>query len=221
MNEIIIYLLKVIVIHGLLYLLYRLLLSKSTKHAFNRMYLLGALVLAFVIPFIELPVSQEKVILAEERPIIFWLSEPSQTIEEFELIPVSNEATFSWWSLLPWGVGLVALILLSRSIVYLFILQKLKNQSEPIKQRWFTLFRTSHNRPFSFLKSVFIPRNLSGSDAFRQVLAHECVHVRQLHAIDRLLLDFVVSLLLLNTFIYLYRNALIEIHEYQADDAVV
>lgn len=221
MNEVIIYLLKVIAIHGLLYLFYRLFLRKSTRHSLNRTYLLVALVLAFAIPFIELSLPEEKVLLVEETPIIHWLVEPSSTLEQFELVPVKEDKSFSWWSLVPFAFGVVTLILLTRSIVYLAILQKLKKHSEPIKKRWFTLFRTTHDRPFSFFRNVFMPRDLFGSDSFRQVLAHECVHVRQLHSVDRLLLDFVVSLFWFNPFIYMYRSALIEIHEYQADEAVV
>ncbi|MEM7297986.1 MAG: N-acetylmuramoyl-L-alanine amidase, partial [Bacteroidota bacterium] len=221
MNEIIIYLLKVMAIHGVLYLFYRLFLRQSTKHSLNRGYLLSALVVAFVIPFIQLSLPEEKVILGDDTPIIHWLVEPSNALEEFELVPVQEDASFSWWSLIPLAFGIVTLILLTRSIVYLFILQKLKKHSEPIKKRWFTLFRTSQDRPFSFFRNVFMPRDLFGSDSFRQVLAHECVHVRQLHSVDRLLLDFVVSLFWFNPFIYLYRSALIEIHEYQADEAVV
>ena len=219
MNEFVTYILKVMAIQGVFYGVYWLFLRQSTKHSLNRWYLLGSLVLAFSIPFLEFSITKETPEIVHENPVIVWLSEPST--QEFDIIPVEQEHGFSWWSFLPWVVGLVAIILLVRSAVYLSILSKLKRHSVPIKKRWFTLFKTSQNRSFSFFSNVFIPRWLFGTEAFDQVLAHECVHVRQLHSVDRLLLDFIVSLFWFNPFIYLYRNALIEIHEFQADEAVI
>lgn len=222
MNEVIIYLLKVMAIHGLLYLVYRLVFRNTARHSVNRLFLLGSLLLAFVVPFIELPSPVQPELNEHQSGLIVWLSEPTSGLEEFELIPVQEEASdFSYWSLLPWFYGLVTLVLIVRSVIYLSMLSRLKKHSEYIRKRWFKLFKTSHERPFSFFSNVFMPKTLFGSDAFRQILAHECVHVRQFHSVDRLLLDFVVSLFWFNPFIYLYRNALIEIHEYQADEAVV
>lgn len=221
MNVIILYLLKVAAIQGFFFLFYRLVLSRSARHSINRVYLLGTVVLAFIIPFIELPASTSPAILTADSEIVQWFSEPDGILE-FELIPVKNEqSSFSYLQLIPWFYGMIACMLIIRSLVYLFTLHRLKRHSYYIKKRWFKLFKTSHDRPFSFFSNVFMPKSLFGSEAFKQILAHECVHVRQFHSVDRLLLDFVVSLFWFNPFIYLYRNALIEIHEYQADEAVV
>ncbi|MEQ9467655.1 MAG: peptidoglycan DD-metalloendopeptidase family protein [Ekhidna sp.] len=221
MIDIVFYLLKVIAIHGLLYLFFRLMLSRSARHSLNRMYLLAAVFLAFFIPFIELPISTSATILPSDDEITTWLSEPSGQAE-FDLIPVQKEAdSFSYYGVMLWIYCLVAGVFIIRSIFYLISLHRLKIHSEYIRKRWFRLYKTSHARPFSFFSNVFMPKSLFGAEAFGQILAHECVHVRQFHSVDRLVLDFVVSLFWFNPFIYLYRNALIEIHEYQADEAVV
>lgn len=220
MNEIIIYVLKVIAIHGLLYFFYRLVFRNSGHHVFNRGYLLLAIISAFIIPLLEISLP-EKVQSAEEISAIMWFSEPAMGMEEFELVPVQQQSSNSYWYLVPWLYGVVVLALLGRSIFYLIVLARLQRHSEYVKKRWFKLFKISHDRPFSFFSNVFMPKSLFGSDAFEQILAHECEHVRQLHSIDRLLTDFVVSLFWFNPFIYLYRNALIEIHEFQADEVVL
>ena len=221
MSVAIIYLLKVIAIHGLFLFFYRFFLRDSTHHALNRAYLLGALFLSFVVPLIEFPLLQEREDFADSSPVIHWLTEPTQPLEQLVIVPVEDEFTFSWWLALVWGMIVITFVLVVRSMVYLYVLQKIKRHSQAIKKRWFTLYKTSHDRPFSFFRSVFIPKNLFGSEAFRQILAHECVHVRQFHSLDRLVVDFIVSLFWFNPFIYLYRNALIEIHEYQADETVI
>lgn len=220
MNELIIYILKVVAIHGLFYLVYRLAFRNSGHHVFNRGYVLIAVISAFFIPFIELSIP-EKTQTAEEISVIMWLSEPVAGIEEFELVPVEEQKRHSYWVLAPWLYGLIAIVLLIRSVFYLILLARLKYQSEYINKRWFKLFKISQDRPFSFFSNVFMPKSLFGTDSFDQILTHECEHVRQFHSLDRLLMDFVVSLFWFNPFIYLYRNALIEIHEYQADEVVV
>ncbi|WP_436515342.1 N-acetylmuramoyl-L-alanine amidase [Ekhidna sp. To15] len=220
MNELIIYILKVIAIHGLLFLFYRIALRNTGRHAFNRGFLLIAVIAAFFIPLMEITIP-EPVQASDEISVIMWLSEPTASMEEFELVPISNETTYSYWQLLPWLYALIALALMTRSIFYLYVLAKLKRHSEYVKKRWFKLFKISQDRPFSFFSNVFMPKSLFGTDAFDQILAHECEHVRRLHSIDRLLMDSVVSLFWFNPFIYLYRNALIEIHEFQADEVVL
>ncbi|MEO9483553.1 MAG: peptidoglycan DD-metalloendopeptidase family protein [Ekhidna sp.] len=220
MNEVIVYIIKVMAIHGLLYLFYKLLLRNTGRHVFNRGFLLLALVAAFFIPFIELSLPEE-VQGQEEISVIMWLSEPATEIEEFDLVPVAKQTASSYWYIVPWLYGAIAFVLLIRSVFYLALLSRLKRNSEYVKKRWFKLFKISQDRPFSFFSNIFMPRSLFETEAFEQILAHECEHVRQFHSIDRLLTDFVVSLFWFNPFMYLYRNALIEIHEFQADEVVL
>ncbi|MEM8939532.1 MAG: M23/M56 family metallopeptidase [Bacteroidota bacterium] len=221
MKELIVYLLKIVIVHGLLFSFYWFLLKRTTLHSCNRYFLIFSLVIGFIIPLISLPISGEVPEAPWEGPVTVWLSEPILPLPESELEPIKNEQNFSYWPLLLWSHGLIVTVLLVRSLLYLFALQKLKKHSEPVKKDWFTLFKTVQTQPFSFFFDVFMPRSLFGSSAFDQILTHECVHVRQFHSLDRLLLDFVVSLFWFNPFIYWYRNALIEIHEYQADAGVL
>ncbi len=218
MNEVIIYLLKVIAIHGLFYVFYRLVLKNSGRHVLNRFYLLGALIIAFFIPLIEISLPDQS--YQSDTSVIMWLAEPAYDMN-MELVPVEQKTTSTYWFLIPLGVGMISVIFIFRSIIYLALLARLQKRSEYINKHWFRLFKISQDRPFSFFSNVFMPRTLFGSDSFDQILAHECEHVRQRHSIDRLLTDFVVSLFWFNPFIYLYRNALIEIHEYQADEVVL
>ncbi|MEM0938644.1 MAG: M23/M56 family metallopeptidase [Bacteroidota bacterium] len=221
MKELIVYLLKAMIVHGLLFSFYWFLLKRTTLHSYNRYFLIGSLIIGFIIPFISFPIPGNVSEDLWDGPVIAWLSEPAAPIEELILKPVKNEQAFSYLPLLLWFHGLIATGLLVRSLAYLFVLQKLKKHSETVKKDWFTLFKTVQTQSFSFFSNVFMPRSLFGSSAFDQVLTHECVHVRQFHSLDRLLLDFVVSLFWFNPFIYLFRNALIEIHEYQADAGVL
>ena len=58
MGTFLVYILKSSVCLALFYLFYRLLLSKETFHRFNRLALLGVLVLSCAVPFIEVTVQE-------------------------------------------------------------------------------------------------------------------------------------------------------------------
>lgn len=223
-SEIIIYLLKVTAIHGLFFLLYYLVLKNKTSYALNRAYLLSTLVITIAIPFMEVPVAMEQAVpYASEISVYSWAESDSEIAVTHKEPPkiLQPETSVDYWFWIKWAYISLAVGLLLRSIFHLFILQKLKNQSVYVEKKWFRLFKTAQNHPFSFLSNVFIPKRIFGTDAYEQILEHECEHVRQHHSLDRLLIDFMVALLWFNPFIYLYRRALIEIHEYQADAAVL
>jgi len=220
MSEVIIYLLKVTIIHAVFFLMYWLFFRMSSYHAVNRAILLSAIGLSFVIPLLKLPHFEGSVpVVVQENPVVAWFADPAQ--QELILEPIKVHPGYSPAALLPWVYLAIASVLLIRSVVYLVAIHKLKRKSEAVPRSWFTLFKTSYTRSFSFFRNVFIPRTLFGSEAFESVLAHECVHVRRFHSWDRLFLDFVVSLFWFNPFIYCYRNAPVEIHEYEADEGVI
>lgn len=217
------FLLKIVTIHGIFYLLYFALLRNKTSHRLNRTYLLTTLLVAFFIPALELSIPEDRLPILSETPTFQWEEElaiaPIESINFIEQ-EVAEKPT-DYWALAKWAYLILSLGLVLRSFFHLIILQKLKYQSEYVEKQWFRLFKTSQTHPFSFLSNVFIPKFIFGTNSFEQILEHECEHVRQRHSVDRLLLDFIVALFWFNPFIFLYRKALIEIHEYQADAAVL
>ncbi|MEQ9405165.1 MAG: peptidoglycan DD-metalloendopeptidase family protein [Cyclobacteriaceae bacterium] len=224
-SELILYIMKVVAIHGLFFLLYHVILRKRLNYSLNRVYLLGTLLLAFFIPMMEIPVAESRVPDIVDSSIIYF-SEERISPEEGNFIAQNAQLSDNHQSadirlILMIAYGIIAGGLIIRSTFHLIILQKLKKQSVYVKKQWFKLFKTSQIHPFSFLTNVFIPGKIFGTDSFDQILEHECEHVRQYHSIDRLLVDFMAALFWFNPFMYLYRKALIEIHEYQADAAVL
>jgi hypothetical protein len=75
--------------------------------------------------------------------------------------------------------------------------------------------------PFSFLGLVFVNEGLAGQGNLRRILAHERVHIRQFHSLDVLLMEVVLSLQWFNPFVWPYKKALQETHEYLADAGVI
>jgi hypothetical protein len=77
--------------------------------------------------------------------------------------------------------------------------------------------------PFSFLGLVFVrrPAEDGGGDALAHVIAHERTHVRQFHSLDIVLVQAATALQWFNPFVWAYREALRDVHEYLADRAVL
>ncbi len=218
--EFLLYLLKVSLILGIFYGVYHLLMRHRPSHSWNRGYLLGTLLLALVIPLLENPLPDRPNVLVEED-VLAWMAEPVLLIKKAEGTAHTSEQHVGLLSVVLWTYGAVVLLLTGRSFLHLVILHQLKKQSVYVTEKGFKLYKTAHAIPFSFMSNVFIPKQLFGAEAFDQILMHECAHVRQLHSMDRLLVDFYVALFWFNPFIYLYRRALIEVHEFQADKAVI
>ena len=75
--------------------------------------------------------------------------------------------------------------------------------------------------PFSFFTLIFINTEKPGKQELRSILLHEWEHVRHLHTLDILLLEVVCIIQWFNPFVWLYKYSLHELHEYEADQAVI
>ena len=72
----------------------------------------------------------------------------------------------------------------------------------------------------SFFKIVFLNEKLSKEER-ELAYAHEKAHVDQKHSIDRLIISLIQSLLWFNPGIYLWKQMIVENHEYLADEEVL
>jgi hypothetical protein len=87
------YLIKVILCSAVFYITYRLLLEKAKMHTFNRVYLIGSLLLSFLIPLMTFSIQYSSFIPAEQAFLIPAL------VPENEFIPVGyfdQEKGRSW-----------------------------------------------------------------------------------------------------------------------------
>lgn len=75
--------------------------------------------------------------------------------------------------------------------------------------------------PFSILNRVYLNQEIRRDPKIKTILDHEYAHYRFLHYIDLIILEFITIFQWFNPFIWLYIRSLKEIHEYQADAAVL
>ncbi|MGJ3234699.1 N-acetylmuramoyl-L-alanine amidase [Marivirga sp.] len=224
MNVLLIYFLKVIAIQAILYLIYNLVFHKSGRHAINRFYVILALLISLTIPFVTLPNFQTSETVVENDMAI-WdelgdITEYSNT--NIELIPIerSNQSDFTM-EVIVLGISLISILFLIRLIYSHFQIIKLKKQSEEIIKNGYRIYCGEFESPFSYFNAVFVPNGLFSEPSFDTILQHELVHLRKKHSVDRLLMEVILSIFWFNPLLYLFRNRLIEIHEFQADEEVI
>ncbi|WP_375577845.1 N-acetylmuramoyl-L-alanine amidase [Marivirga tractuosa] len=223
MNALLIYFLKVVGVQAILYLIYNLIFHKSGRYAINRFYLILALVVSFLIPFISLPnLNYETATEIIETEKTVWNELSEITTIQTELIPVetANQSNYITEFIIL-AISLLSLFLLARLIFSHFKLVNLKRQSEQVVKNGFNIYCCNIESPFSYFSSVFIPKSIIESSSFDIILKHELVHVHKGHSIDRIFLEIILAICWFNPFHYLFRNRLIETHEFQADEEVI
>ncbi|RZK69664.1 MAG: hypothetical protein EOO92_21785 [Pedobacter sp.] len=173
------------------YLFYMLLLGRETFFVLNRVYLLVALCLSLLMPFLDLSwlIVLPKVQLVTSTLAVVGVEKlGNNTAKEL------NWLTFVYW------IGVVL------GATRLFIkIAGVKKQLKVAKD----------GDAFSFWKTKVIDRKLSGLAVINE---HENVHVKQLHTFDLLLVEIVGLFFWFNPIIYAYRKNLKLIHEYLADE---
>ena len=209
---------KVAVALLVFYLFYRFLLKKETFHRFNRVVLVGTAVLSFLLPLCIITIHKP---METTAPLV---TEPAMVAElpEQELAPLV-QVSEPWWhvalTILFWaGVAFV----LGRVLISILSILRIIRQGEPVrKEDGCRILVTERDiDPFSWMKSIVLSRK-DWEIPHESILAHEKAHIAYGHSIEILLVDVLSALQWFNPAIWMLRADLKELHEYEADDAVL
>jgi hypothetical protein len=209
------YLLEVILFQAVFLAIYLIFLRKEILFQWNRIYLLSTVLLAFALPFIEIPLLQTQVIIPlqiqELSPVIIGAT----SVESTANVASGNLPISFWWMAL-YLSGVV------------FTLVNLLHKYQEIN-RYFRFKRKgdqgiitipNSDAAFTFLNTVFLGENIE-TETRQHILAHEKVHVIERHGIDLFFFETLRVLLWFNPFIYGYQRSISELHEYIADAKAV
>lgn len=192
--------------------LYYMLLRNERTLQFNRFYLLGTLVLSYIMPFVTLPTAAAKPAagLFVGIPVLVEVAGTAKATSGFEL---------AFWLLISYSA--VSAVLLLRFLFHLYHIACLKGKSARYNG---TRIITGDfpQAPFSFLQTIYFNKDqfVNGRPDERMFL-HENCHVQQKHTLDVLLVELLIVISWWNPALYLYRNAVLLNHEYLADAAVL
>ena len=215
MTDFLIYDAKVAVLIVVFYMFYRLLLSKETFHRVNRIVLLSTALLSFVLPLCVITTHQTVV---TEGPMV-TLGELSP---QAYAVPPINGGIQRWQTVIPILYIIGVLATLGHTLLSVWRVLMLVRRSERYPQADGTTLCVVHGDvpPFSFCS--YIVMNHSDYEAHdAAILAHERGHIRQHHSCDVLLVDLLTALQWFNPAMWMLRQDLRAIHEYEADGAVL
>lgn len=212
----IVYLLKSTVCLTLFYLFYRLLLSRETFHQLNRYTLLLLMPLSFLLPLVEIEVKSPGSITQMVWNLEEVLIAPQNTIPE----PEGSKTPYSTLCLVVYLTGM--LIFWTKHLYAMVCLCRLIRQGKnaPDGKGNTLVIHQQDLAPFSWMHYIVISERDLAENA-TPILLHEQTHIRYHHSWDLLLADICISLQWFNPAVWLFKQDLQNIHEYQADNAVI
>jgi len=215
MNNLVYILLQSSLCIATLYLVYFSFLRKDTFFKTNRFYLISALLMSAIIPFIDfsflLP-AREQVYLVLLDPLIITPEGIQASMDVHSNIYQPLLAVYLT------GVT-IFLIRFIYQLIQIVLLSQRFGISEHEGTRF--VFTDKNYSPFSFFNLVFLNRNDLDSYEAKKIIAHERVHISQWHSLDLILLALITIIQWFNPFIWLYRHAVKTLHEYLADEGVL
>ena len=215
------YLVETQICLAVLWLLYRLVMGRDGHLGRLRAYLLLCVPVAFLLPLLSIPLipasMRQPVQEAVMLPTVLEIAAPP---------PVPGPAVagreLSWPEVLA-GVALAGSLVMLAGLLW------------PMR-RWYRLVRHARfvrignarvafsgdaDTACSFFGRVVINREGMDDSELEQVMLHELSHVRLRHSWDRVLAGLLTVAVWWNPFVWLWRRSLCEVHEYQADRAVL
>ncbi len=204
-------------------LLYKMCFSGTTFHRFNRIFLLGSVVLSAVLPLIHIVPTTQMEPVAEVCRTTAWVDPtPLSTITIQSTIETQSD------KMTPAETG--AALLLVAYLLYI-IIQLTGWGKSCAKMLWFLRGKRSHRvgrwirlvehdgeyGPFSWMNFIVISSSEQGFGR-RASIRHELSHILLLHHLDLLLMMICV---IINPTCWLVMKEIKVIHEYEADDEVI
>ena len=213
MQDFLIYDAKVAVLIVVFYMFYRLMLSRETFHRVNRVVLLLTAVASFVLPLCV--ITLHKTVTLEVTPTV--------SVGDLQMEIAEDAKPEVWQIVLPliFIIGVVAT--LGHTLASILKVMLLIRKSERHPQPDGTILCVTGNTevpPFSWMRYIVMNRSdYEANDA--AILAHERGHIRLRHSLDVVLVDLLTALQWFNPAMWMLRQDLRAIHEYEADGEVL
>lgn len=225
MNEMLLYTIKSAFVLAILYVPYTLLLREEDFFRFNRITLLGILVLSMILPLCNissLSLDNQPIVHTAQQQMIEIGIPVMQVVDETGEEP-HEHGSISWFQ--------TASLIYMLGVLAVLCLRLIQFAKMGMEIRGGTLWRAHddgayihcHANPvasYSWFGNIVISKEDYDRHG-REIIMHEKGHIRCLHSLDILLLTFVEMLQWWNPLVYMLGVSLRDVHEYEADDYVL
>lgn len=211
---------QMIVCSGILYANYYILLRNNRFHSYNRYYLLAAVVLSILVPFMHIPVEFGT---SHAKPAIIWqtLTAISSVTENkhIQIAPQDVSTFLTSKNVLALFYVAIGSIIFARFITAIIFIRDLlrKYKAEQTANIYF-VNTAEPTTPFSFFKWLFWNNKIElQSKNGQQIFRHELFHIQQKHSWDLAFLELTTAVFWINPFFHLIKKEVKTIHEFLAD----
>ena len=220
MGELFVYILKSSLCLAAFYLFFKLMLSRETLYRFNRVVLLSLFAIALIIPFIHISFAKDVpysgLALNIDQLIAMAASEESVAVAEKSSVDVWILGIFILYIA---GV-LFFLIRMSVSLVRIIMMVRSSDTQRLSVEGVRLIIHKKEMAPFSWMRYIVISEK-DYLESSREIIAHELAHIEGRHSLDLILAELITIMHWFNPAAYLLKQELRNIHEYQADEAVI
>ena len=223
MGSFVVYILEWALCLSAFLLLYKMCFSGSTFHRFNRLFLLGSVVVSALLPLIHITANEQMEPIAEVCRIHTEQLQPLPVVTSLQdrVTEVHEQLT----------VGQRLFVVLTLTYLVYIAIQTVGWLKSFVKMvlflrgkrrrrvgRWIRLVEHSEEYgPFSWMNCIVISDRENGF-ARRASMHHELSHIRLLHPFDLVL---ILLCTLVNPICWLVMKEIKVVHEYEADDEVI
>lgn len=239
MAEFLIFILRWAVAVSLLYIPYRMIMRHRAPHSLNRMLLAVTLILGFLLPFGSIfkttagnAISRSRSVLEQQfahsqnpedrySPELLWYADGSDIVK----MPISlfEDHVYLIINILI-ALYLAGVVYFGTTYFFQFVhLEQMIRESRKIRTKHLCedvniIVNENVSVPFSWMNWVILPPEDAKESA---IVVHELAHARLHHSWDTLLCDITCLMLWWLPFIWMLRQDLQDVHEYQADQCVL
>ena len=205
------------------YLFYKVLLSRETFHRFNRIALLGILVLSLTIPFALtlFPLQPESVAFIKSD--LNHLADGFLISGNLAAENAPNETRNVFLSLMLTVYLTGCFIFMIYSILSIFRVIRIIHKGTCSLIGNGTKLIVLNDKtiaPFSWMKHIVLSKS-DYEEAGETIIAHETAHIRLHHSFDLIIAQICILTQWFNPAMWLLYQELQGIHEFEADDAVI
>lgn len=221
MDTFLFYLLRASISLSIFYFSYKLIISRTTFYSLNRFILLTFFVVALILPLFSIHLPEINWFKQQDTEIINLSAYKNTTVAD--KLPYTEPLKMIFWisiirMIYLFGVGICVLRYISG---YFNIFKIIRKSRKKTLSSGSSLYISSQDIvPFSWMKWILIAeKDFTGENS--DIIRHEQAHVALRHSIDLTLGDMYCIVFWFNPFAWLLRNELRNVHEYQADAAVL
>ena len=200
-----------------LYLIYKVAMSHETLHVFNRVILLGSVILSALLPLCRVKVVKEY----DATPTVASIEVDDMVlVENVPELGIDFVSLFKDIAVAAFVIG-VAFMLVRLAVGIYSVWRLIHSGRVSVIEEDVTLTVVSKlSTPFSWFGHIVASEE--DMKVYRDmILSHELAHIRLRHSWDVMFVDLALCLWWFNPAMWLLRRELQSLHEYQADDAVL